>query len=315
MKCSYLASRIIATSLVVILAACVSNADGQLSFYYDTLTGNVSFDTSETSTGQAIGYGFRIDEGHSDVRFNLDEWITLSASSLVDEMPTQIAEVTFGQPWSGLFTIGDVLPAGLTAEEWSGLFEGSGEASYRDAAGQGTPPEALLVYGRPEGEFDNQDDLLDPDTLTWATEASLIFREQDAHIILDTTGNEGGYTTAFALQTDGLPVDEEALTLPSTFGLSEVDENQVGYFTDVLEPGRYDLGSFLGADLTGSEFLGGFSEASFLGRVGFGRRDLDLSTDGITFSLSIQTAAVPEPASSIVLAIALAACCSRRRRS
>jgi hypothetical protein len=277
-----------------------NSAHATLKFYYDPITGNVSFDSSEARGGNIHGYGLDL-EG-SPYSFRTENRLRLSSSTLYINRAKHIDEITHGDPWDGLFTIGDVLPAGLSEATWSTLFTGylSGH-TYIDLVGQGFPPPAEFLYGRPTGEFKNRLDLIDPNTLEWASEATLIYRERTGEVLLKTNGKNGGYITALILTSanrflpGGLNPD---IRLGPLGGASP---NSIGMFVELVEPGRMSLGEILPAGLSPLEFESLFTTAKFLGRAGFQSQDFDFDTQGHAFNLAYS---IPEPAAGLLMALA-----------
>ncbi|MCC6493911.1 MAG: hypothetical protein IT424_12935 [Pirellulales bacterium] len=285
--------------LIALFALAYSNtASATLKFYYDPLTGNVSFDATEARGGSIRGYGLYIHD--SSYAFRTENRLRLSSSTLYINNSKSIDEGTQGDAWSGLYTLGDILPAGIAEQAWTTLFQGYNvRHTYVDLVGQGFPPPAEFLYGRPSGEFQNRLDLIDPNTLTWASEATLIYRARTGEVLLKTNGHNGGYISAVLLTSahrflpEGLDPDVELGPLGAA------SASTIGILVDLIEPGRMSLGSILPAGLSPAAFESLFTRAEFLGRAGFKAQDLDFETQGRPFSLAYS---IPEPGSGALLA-------------
>ncbi len=318
--------RMITRSLLVVAALAMSflfaaPAGATLKFYYDPDTGNVSFDTAETRSGGVLQYYFDFNDAHSAPpwEFRPENMIRLSTSSLYMATPTDISDSTQSTPWRGLYTIGDVMPVGLSEETWTTTFvqtanpkAGTYCYGYNDVVGGGRLPAAEFIYGPPEGEFDNKWDLVDPDTLDWATTAKLIYRPRSGEVLIDTRGSTSGYISALLLQSDDqfLP---DGFTPFADGPFNSATEDLVSLFADAIEPGRYSLGQILPSGMTSAEFEASLTSAKFLGRAGFSGGSFDFVTHGRAMSLVY--AAVPEPSSVVLLGLAcLAVLWPLRRR-
>lgn len=311
-----------------VLILFVEAASAQLKFYYDPDTGNVAFDTRSTRSGGISLYYFGLNGRNPEYpnsplnppwEFRTENLIRLSQSTYFDRNPRMIGEASLASSWRGLYTIGDVLPTGLSEEFWITSFvrpEDGGDPrhsapfvyGYTDLTGQGYPPLAEFIYGRPEGEFKNKWDLVDPATLNWATAANLAYFPSTGEVIVDTTVAGGGYFSALILESkNGFNV----AGFDPFFRGPYVDatDSLIGVFGDAFEPGRYRLGSILPTGLTQSEFEAVFERAEFLGRAGFKSQDFNFEAAGLALSLQY----VPEPATLAILATACAASVRCRR--
>jgi hypothetical protein len=314
--------RVAALAFIAVGASCfASSADAQLKIYYDPVTGNVALDTTNTRSGELNGYGFSLN-GRSPLYPNLPKdppWvfrhenlIRLTESTLYLSTPRHFGETTLTNPMRGLFTVGDMLPIGLSEEFWTTSFvkQVAGNDlttwapygySYNDVISGGPAPEAEFIYGRPSGEFQNKWDLVDPATLTWAKTATLIYHDWSGEVFLDTTGTEGGYISRLLVTSDDAFLPDGYT--PITEGPFNVaTSSSILLNEDALEPGSYSLGQILQPGLSASQFAGLFNEARFMGRAGFNGGDFDFATHGANMSLQF----VPEPSMLLQLALALA---------
>jgi hypothetical protein len=312
----------------ILVLLIVSAASAQLKFYYDPASGNVSFDTSDTRSGGISLYYFGLNGKNPDFpsspqnppwEFRTENLIRLSQSTFFDRKPRMIGEGSLASTWRGLYTIGDVFPVGLSEEFWTTSFvrPEDGEDPRHGApfiygytdGGLGYPPLAEFIYGRPDGDFKNKWDLVDPATLNWATAANLVYLPSTGEVIVDTTVAGGGYFSALILESANM---FNANGFDPFFRGPYVDatDSLVGLFGDAFEPGRYSLGNILPNGLTRAEFEAVFERAEFLGRAGFKSQDFNFEAEGLALSLRY----VPEPSTLILLTIACGAMTLRRRK-
>lgn len=300
-------------------------AGAALTYYYDPDTGTVAIDTAGTRSGGVYIFGLRLNPQASEIRFRTEEHLRLTNTTYFESRETQVAEGSLSTNIIGYYSIGEVLPSGLSEETWLNLFDdenypccynsadqGFGHDFYTDVVGGGKPPEADFVYGLPNAEFDNRLDLIDPDSLTWAEQATLVYHAANGKVDLVTNGAEGGYITGYILQSVGEFMPEH-YKAPLTVPFSQANESVIGLFADLIEPGKYKLGKILEKGMAPEEFEAVFTKATFAGRAGFGSTNFDFETQGLPFA--IQYVAVPEPTSVTMLSILLIGSVLVRRRS
>ena len=282
-------------------------ASAQLEFYYDPLTGNVSFDTSHTRSGVSYSYGLNFGS-NSSLEFRYENHIRLSNSSLYFSEPNMLSDNALSPPFEGLYTIGDVLPVGLTEVEWTNLFPVlrglvfEDSHTYTDVIGGGSPPPAKFIYGLPEGEFDNKWDLVDPNTLDWAQAAKLIYRPHSGELLIDTSQASGGYISSYWLSSNGEFLTDDYDPIVDS-ALGSATDSDLGLFADAIEPGLYSLGEVLAPGLSQSEFESVFTLARYLGQAGFAGGSFDLQANGQ--ALSLVYSVVPEPSTLMLALVAL----------
>jgi hypothetical protein len=305
--------------VVAVAGIIASEAQAQLKIYYDPATGNVALDTAATRTGAIYGYGFftsyffLVDNRPVPVPFRPENHIRVTPSPFYFSNEEELSESLFSNPIRGLFTLGNIFPAGLSEEVWFNAFHHTNSRdplfqswwetlphayNYTDAIGEGPALPAEFIYGTPDREFDNKWDLVDPATLPWAKTATLVYRAWNGEVLLDTTGVDSGYISYFLLKSNGefLPAGYTPFT-NSPFYVAE--PNLVSLTGDAIEPGQYSLGEILQAGLSATEFENLFTEARFIGRAGFNGGSFNFETDGVAMTLQF----VPEPSAMLLLAL------------
>ncbi len=310
-------------SLITVLAA--PDAAATVKFFYDPETGNVSFDTTQTRSNELLSISLYLPAGlvpsiveHVPdeimaLRFRNENFVRLSNSPYFFNKPAMVTDQMIGQPARGLHTLGDILPVGLTAYTWERLFarygltgdthdpalrdEYYGQHGYTDAIGQGNPPPAEFIYGHPGRPFDNRWDLVDPDTLQWAEQATLIYHPWSGELVLDTTGPNSGHIASLWLKSSDPRLRvEHASEVSGMTRFPSVNDDLV-YWGDALEPGVYSLGNILATAISIDELETMFEERQFIGREGFGQASLDFATHGVSINLVY----LPEPVTASTL--------------
>lgn len=302
--------RRIRVGLAAVLLCCLPDTISldAMEFFYDPGTGNVAFETSGARGGSIGSYYLRLNPHATDTDFLVQNHIRLSRSSLFTTNAHTISDSTASlSGWEGLFSIGEVLPPGIEAENWQNMFlvndpfqhflsaeDPIGGHGYIDVLGAGQPPPATFTYGMPSGEFRNRWDLVDPDELVWADEAALIYRASDGLVSVDTMA--AGHISAFRLVSGGaFLADHFSVDLDTS--IVGADANYIGVVADAIEPGVYPLGPVLEAGLSLSEFGTLFESAEFIGRAGFGSTGFDFASNGKDMTFVYHP--IPEPVRTV----------------
>ena len=317
--CHFLLRRPWLAAMSFLLTLACAPADATMQFFYDPTTGNVSLDSTNTRSGTALTYSLYLPShrrGSStpvpadvkDVRFRNENLVRISNTTFLFNEPDQISDQSIGSPLSGLYTLGDILPAGLSQHTWERLFathnthggthdpliasQAYGTHGYVDLIGGGSPPPAEFIYGAPDRPFENRWDLVDPDTLAWASQADLIYNPFTGELSLDTTGPDGGHISSLWLKAP-FPIFDAAQALEIE-GVNKFPslQNDLVYRADALEPGVYSLGRVLDIAISASDLEGLFEQRSFIARAGFDSVNLDFAMHGI----SMNVVYLPEPA-------------------
>jgi hypothetical protein len=295
-------------------------AHAALKFYYDPVTGNVAFDTAATRSGKLHSFVLNISrQGNPPFTFLYENQVRLSTSTFFTSEPRQISDSTQGEQWEGLYTIGNILPANLAETTWTTFFEtflaagpsGQGSHSYVDIVGGGMPEPAEFLYGAPSGEFKNRLDLVDPDSLSWASHAELRYQPATGEVQVTTQGPLGGYITGLHLKSNGSFLPQGFAPTFTTGPFTETTTTDIFAMVDLIEPGQYSLGEILPAGLSSQQFSEAIASARFSGRAGFKQIAFDFDANSDAFALTF----IPEPGAMLISAFGLAAlaACERKR--
>jgi hypothetical protein len=282
--------------------------------YYDVRTGNLTIDT--TRVDSFGGYGFEIP---------FDGFVTENFTPFMNTLfymaePYQIGESNFATVTPGVYSLGNVLPAGLTPDEL-GTYFGPHQAYPTQ-----TTPYAYLAVGTGTGTYQVfepfyspspypalNDPTVGPQVIdNWAEAARLTYNAATGDLILDSTVENGGTLWGYSLyfNRDMIDVDsfagiaEEPGRVLETRTIVEVG------FSGIPE-GVYALGPVLPEGLSEAAFFESLNYARFIGEPGHGAGALDLDVSGIEMSLGFM---VPEP-SGVFLGLIAASLLLLCRRS
>ena len=302
--------RVFLAAIVAICSGLVfaGEASASLTYFYDPDSGTVAIDTANTRSGGVYVFSLVLNPYASATRFQPEDHIRLTNSTFYSSKELLIGDSSLSEPIVGYHSLGTILPGDLSESMWLTMFDDTyphggyrpthtalGANSYNDIIGGGVVPSpAQFVYGLPDKDFDNRLDLVDPDSLTWASRATLVYHAANGNLDLVTNGDGGGYMTGFVLQSAG-HFHPEKYKPPQTVPFSQADESTIGLYANLIEPGKYRLGKILDKGMTLDELESLFTDAKFAGRAGFGSVGFDFATKGQAFKLQFLT--VPEPSS------------------
>jgi len=268
--------------------------------FYDPATGNVAFDLTDSHGGLVRGYTF-----YSDDAFDLNEFSPILNTPVVTTLVGQLAEATIPGVPAGVYTLGNVLPAGLSETEVSDLIDFT-RSRWTGAAG-GSLESFGLVYG-PSPFPALNDPNAPPPVFDWAAEATLIYNSVTGNVTLDSTGSQGGSIAAYTLDSNSASFHADAF-MPAIVGntvltnSSRILEANYGG----IPTGIYDLGPILDPGFDLDSLQSHLTSAKFLTAPGHGAEDFDIETNGVGFTLRIAAAAapVPEPSTYLLAAFGL----------
>ncbi len=291
--------------------------------YYDVRSGNLTIDTTNVYGGTSIGYAFRT-PGNS---YRIENYTPFMDTQFVSVTGLGFAEANLEGIVGGVYSLGDVLPPGLSEKELrGGYFSGGATVHYSNptyadyvyfasgSLGSGYVHFFEPVYAPSPFPALNDDRVVGlPEITNWASQVSLEYRSPTGELVLHSDGPNGGTIWSYEISLSEDRLNAEAF-LPATDGLLAKAEpskiSEVGFHG--IPAGEYDLGSVLPSGLNREEFSLLVEEAWFTQQPGHGVVPLDYSVSGINMSV---TYVVPEPAASTsLLATAVLALVFRRSR-
>lgn len=282
--------------------------------YYDVRTGNLTMDV--TNVDSFGSYVFEIPfEGYIPENFT-----PFTGSFFATARSTQIGETNLAGVTPGVYSIGNVLPAGLTPDELMTYFEPiiPYTIPYRyqpylhHASGIGTGTYYVFEpFYSPSPFPPLNDPTVGPPVIdNWAEMARLTYNAATGDLILDTTGENGGtlwsywlYFNEDIVAVDSFSAITELAPLAESRAISEISVNGI-------PEGVYDLGPVLPEGLSEAAFFDSIDRARFIGEPGHGAGALDLDVSGIDIALAY---IVPEPSGALLGLVAMPFLLLRRR--
>ncbi len=309
-----LAHKLSATLLCALGATVVApHADAFLLTYYDPATGEVLFETPATGIGSDVGFDTYQLEINQPL-FNLDNWIELLPNNfLPDSNTTSLKfENALGLQLTGLYTIGEILPAGLTESEMNALWipgdatTGTGSLARGGLGFLGTGLQPLsFIYGDAPGEPINE-----PLAPT-AQSADFIYDFTTGEVTLKSDDPElGGTMNGIFFQSDGAFQSENFINIFPD-GLDTINDSVLATTGSPIDPGEYEIGAVLEPGLTLAELESTVFDARFFGDGGIPIFNTRGTEDGTAFTFIV----VPEPATGMLAALGGLLVAARRRRS
>lgn len=267
--------------------------------FYDPPTGEIFFDVQGPG-GRFTGFDLRSQAG----LLQTDNFLRLGEPTVLLHVTstylTDAAGLGTDRP-DGLYGIGAVYPQNVSAAD----FVADVSASWgSDATGV---VDFAIEFGRPAGIPRNDPNLMRIHG-SWAETATLRYVAPTGELVLDTSGEDGGYLGYFAIESFQRFRNDNAVA-------PQIDVWESGESTlagiGLLAPGEHNLGAVLDIGLSPDEFTAAISSARWRGEtgVGFGEFDLTLASGSNAMTL----VHIPEPASVGMLILGMAVCCCRSR--
>ncbi len=288
--------------------------------YYDPATGNLTIDATDLPGGRFSGYtldfnydGFGpFDPAEAGLQpIRADEYTPFMSTFWFSTTEWSLGESKIsgsGVP-AGVYSIGNVLPAGLTRDEAGRyrqvLVDSRPDVPYSNDERNvlGTPGDGVghyfqFIYGQSPFPPLNVGDEWGAATIErWAESASLIYDPNDGGLTIDLTGDDGGTIMGYQLTLDPVVLNAEAWQ-PVTELAAVTNENTLAEFTTVgISEGRYDLGTILSPGLSDAELNSAVISSLFIGEPGHSNGPFDVSAHGQPMLLTV----VPEPTSGVVV--------------
>ena len=295
-----------------------------LPLYYDVSSGNVTIDTTEISGGEFVSYTVSKLSVNDRVFLSENHTPFMNGVFAAESTPKSLGETTWpGEPLEpGVYSLGNILPAGLEEEDLDLYFGETGHRSVPDDRSNFT----YIAYGSFDADpalyhvFDinyspspypplNDGNPPPVEDVVWATEASLAYDPADGSLYLDTSGPNGGRAFGYEIRLgqDVIRTDQFTHITSETFAV--INPNTIAESTQI-DAGYHDLGSILPPDLEFDQLDQLILSADFIGEPGHGKGALDFAVSGRQLSLSI----VPEPQVNLIGMLVLGALLRLKRK-
>ncbi len=233
-----------------------------------------------------------------------------------------ISETSFENVPGGVFSLGNIFPAGLSEQELIETY--FTPQPIRDLVqyfaigplGSGSGHAFQPIYS-PSPFPALNDPNIGPTAIVaeWATEAVIRYNALTGDLWIDTSGGNGGAVFTYDIQLTEPFVNADRFTPAHIEGLGSATINddrivEVGW--EGIPTGNYALGSIFPAGMSESELEALINYAQFIGKPGHDVVSFDIQSSGINMSLHY---VVPEPQASwlIFLSVFLFALAHHRR--
>ncbi len=263
-----------------------------LPLYYDVRTGNVTVDATEVNGGVFTGYGLRIPfDG-----FLIENWTPFMNTFFADGTSRGFGESSFSGVSPGVYSLGNVISAGLSEEELYTYFGPQGPFNRPTTPFQYYA--AGVVGGATYHHFSPQyvpspfptinDPAIGPQDFNgWATEIALAYDPGTGELVLDATRENGGYFMLYSVSLTDDRFDTDAFTPITDISVnSQVNELSEMSF-EPIPGGYYSLGNVLPTGLNEDELRSLIETAVFLGQPARGSSPLDINAYGTEMLLTI----------------------------
>lgn len=267
-----------------------------LPLYYDFRNGNVTVDTTEVHGSSMIGYGFRVPfDG-----FLIENWTPFMDTFFISGTEREFGETNMGGISPGVYSLGNVIPAGLSEEELGEYFGPQGPFNRPTSRFQYYAAGALgsQTYHHFSPQYSpspfpplNDPSVGPPEVDRWAREITLAYDAATGELALDASGENGGHFMQYYILLKEDVVATEAFTPITDFAAVASPNRITELGLDPIPGGYYSLGNVLPAGLDEEQLFPLFATAAFRGEPTHGNLPLDINTHGIDMALNI----VPEP--------------------
>ncbi len=273
-----------------------------LPLYYDGETGNVTIDFSDVTGGVLSGYSWGLARHYEFIRENHTPFMD---TFWMDSTKTLLSEFSWTGVNPGVYSLGNVLPSGLTRDELTGYFQ-AGPGGEMPAPGLsyeagGAIGSAVYHFFAPQyrpSPFPALNDTsVGPPAVDWATEVVLTYNETNGELGIDATGENGGafmsYFVRFRDPIEDLsnhePITSKDFLVSTPLELAEVSMAPI-------EAGRYSIGRVLEPGLSADELDGLITDSLFMGEPQRGQNPLDINLHGTPMTITV----VPEPSADLI---------------
>ena len=263
-----------------------------LPLYYDVRTGNVTVDTTEVTGGVLTGYVLTVPfDG-----FIVDNFTPFMDTFFFTANERVVGESQFSGISPGVYSLGNVIPAGLLEEELGEYFGPTlpfGRTAF-DYFAVGEPGSGTFHLFSPQyipSPFPPLNDpaIGPPDIDRWATEMALTYDPGTGELALDASGENGGHFMLYSVSLSDDGFDTDAFTPITDFAAnSHSQPNELVEVSFEPIPGDYYLlGNVLPTGLNEEQLFSLIETAMFLGEPARGSSPLDINTHGIDMLLAI----------------------------
>ena len=313
----------------VLACATVASAQGQLPegfrdplpLFYDAASGNVTIDTTNVFGGELAGWAWVVPCEPCDA-FIVDEFTPFMNSAFASARGHSIGESNFSGTPGGVYSLGNVLPQGLTEAELLDTYFSVDQflnsplsrTMYFVLGQLGSRTQHVLEPIYSASPFPALNDRgVGPSSSVeaWATQAILRYNTATGDLFVDTSGNNGGaiFSYEIRLAEPVLRLDEFIpVHTPGLGGEDSSDDSLLEVSWEGLPPGNHLLGSVLPSGLAEDELESLIDFAQFLSAPGHDAASFDVEASGISMTIQF----VPEPTTSW-LALLSVACLFRAR--
>jgi hypothetical protein len=306
----------VAFTWLITAASAQSTRLHDLPAYYDSRTGNLTIDTTHVVEGMFTGYGF---DAIGPGGFRPENHTPVMSTFFVSADEDGIAESNFEGVVGGVYSLGNILPAGLSETELRDTYfhgERGGplhRATKYYALGElGSRTHHLFEPIYSPSPFPTLNDpTVGPRTIErWAEEVLLSYDATTGGLTIDSTGERGGTFWTYAIALSAPEFNLDAFQSISTLAPGLRDDYITEFSHSGIPEGVYPLGPILPSDMTVGEVTGLLDQVRFIGEPGHWSDSLDVRINGVEMAFAF----VPEPNSLLLAVVAALAVVQRRRR-
>ncbi len=291
--------------LITIFLCNQINAQGRgvdLPAYYDASSGNLTINTTNVHEGTFLGY---VLDALGDGEFRSENHTPImNAPGFVTANNNKVGEANFDGVDGGVYSLGEILPPGLSFEELRDTYFGvdvfgrPGIPSNREVNYYVTGPAGSGIHHllspifSPSPHVPINDETMGPTSVDrWATEVSLRYNLLDGTLAIDSTGENGGAIISYSIQLTSPSFDIESFQPIGTLQPVATADNIAEVVFTGIDEGIHSLGPILPTGLTTEEVSALFDTLLFIGEPNHSVDALDVNVSGAAMSLLV----VPEP--------------------
>ena len=290
--------------------------DGAIPAYYDPATGNVTADMTYLIGDTLTSYVLELPRGSVQsgaiAGFRTENFTPFLGGIHASAHDYTVGETNFDAGRPGVYSFGNILPAGLTKDEYMNDYFSSDAWWLVPQSGLGVSMHMHPVYAPSPFPAINDPNVGLGGIEDWATDVALLYNPTNGELVIDSTGSRGPFLQYEVQFDDDVVRTVNFRPRNEDFGIatanSIIETSMTGF-----EPGWYNIGEVLPAGLSLHEVTAMIDDAHYLGRPGTNSRNaFDIGLNGSPMRLAI----VPEPSSfgAICWVFVATLLCSRRKR-